>query len=285
MYPPVHTVNRLGGLRSSRPVEVSPHPAIFISRLCFVYLLYVDESGNPDGAEDKYFVLGGIATEEVRPYWLSEDVNALEQKYFPGGEKVEFHAQTITAYAEEPWHSMDSKKRTAVLEDLCRIISDTGPKVTLFGVALDKVTNQEPVARAFEEICYRFDIFLKRVNAQGKTERGLIIFDKSRYETRLQTLLSHYRNTGARFGKVRNFADVPFFADSKSTRLLQLADLVAYAIFRRYERSQTWLLDKLINKFDTQDGIIHGLVHLSRDHLTCMCPSCLSRRMAQGTVE
>ena len=52
-----------------------------------MYLLYVDESGNPDGAEDKYFVLGGIAMEEQRPYWLSERINDIEEKYFPEGEK------------------------------------------------------------------------------------------------------------------------------------------------------------------------------------------------------
>ena len=223
--------------------------------------------------------------EEQRPYWLSEDLNRLEQQYFPAGGKVEFHAQAITAHAEEPWHSMDSKKRTAILEELCRIVSVTSPLVTLFGVAIDKAINREPVARAFEEICNRFDMFLKRLHAQGKSQRGLIIFDESRYEARLQILLSHYRDTGTRFGKVKNFADVPFFADSKSTRLLQLADLVAYAIFRRYERSQTWLFDRLINKFDTENGIIHGLVHLSRDYLSCTCPSCLSRRLAQKTIE
>lgn len=246
-----------------------------------MYLLYVDESGNPDGAEDKYFVLGGIAMEEQRPYWLNEQINKLESKFFPDGGNVEFHAQSITAHAEEPWHSMEDKKRKAILEELCEIISESGHQVALFGVAIEKTTYRESVGRAFEEICNRFDLFLKRLYAQGNTQRGLIIFDESRYEARLQTLLSHYRDTGTRFGKVKNFADVPFFADSKSTRLLQLADLVAYAIFRRYERSQTWLLDKLIGKFDTERGVIHGLVHLSRDRSTCTCPSCLTRRLAE----
>lgn len=246
-----------------------------------MYLLYVDESGNPDGAEDKYFVLGGIAMEEQRPYWLSERVNEIEAKYFPAGGKVEFHAQAITAHVEEPWRSLPNNKRTSILEDLCGVISSSGQQVVLFGVAVDKSTNKEPVARAFEEICNRFDLFLKRLYAQGKTQRGLIIFDETRYEARLQTLLGHYRDTGTRFGKVKNFADVPFFADSKSTRLLQMADLVAYSIFRRYERSQTWLLDKIVGKFDAEDGVIHGLVHLSMDHFSCTCPSCLSRRLSR----
>jgi hypothetical protein len=151
--------------------------------------------------------------------------------------------------------------------------------VTLFGIALEKATTSDPLGRAFEEICNRCDLFLRRLHSRGDTQRGLIIFDESRYENSLQTLLAEYRSLGTRFGgTVKNFADVPFFANSKATRLLQLADLVAYAVFRRYERGDTRLLDKIILKFDTDDGVIHGLVHLARSSGTCTCPACLTRK-------
>ena len=48
-----------------------------------MYLLYVDESGNPDGKEDKYFVLGGISMYERRPYFLNDEVNKIEREFFP----------------------------------------------------------------------------------------------------------------------------------------------------------------------------------------------------------
>jgi hypothetical protein len=48
-----------------------------------------------------------------------------------------------------------------------------------------------------------------------------------------------------------------------------LADLVAYAVFRRYERGDTRLLDKIISKFDTDGGVIHGLVHIAPSSGTC----------------
>ena len=71
-----------------------------------------------------------------------------------------------------------------------------------------------PVARTFEEICNRCDLFLRRLHAQGDTQRALIIFDESRYESSLQTLLGEYRSLGTRYGStVKNFADVPFFAN------------------------------------------------------------------------
>jgi hypothetical protein len=149
----------------------------------------------------------------------------------------------------------------------------------LFGIALEKDITNDPVGRAFEEICNRCDLFPRRLHAQGDTQRALIIFDESRYEASLQTLLAEYRSLGTRYGGTfKNFADVPFFANSKATRLLQLADLVAYAVFRRYERGDTRLLDKIISKFDTEDGVIHGLVHITRSSATCTCPACLTRR-------
>ena len=244
-----------------------------------MYLLYADESGDADSASDKHFVLGGIAVHEQRPYWLKEEVNKLEQKIFPGGEKVEFHAQAIAAHAEEPWHSLNSTTRTEALEGLCAIISRARDDVVLFGVAVERARHSDPAERAFEELSNRFDLFLKRLHAHGDSHRELIIFDESKFEKTIQSLTSKYRETGTRWGTLKSLADVPFFTDSKSTRLLQLADLVAYSIFRRYERSNTWLLDKIINKFDVENGVIHGLVHLGSDRHMCTCPACLSRRI------
>ena len=241
-----------------------------------MHLLYVDESGNPDGQEDKYFVLGGVAVFEREVYWINEQVNELAGKYFPDAD-IEFHAQAIASHRDEPWHSCPTQQRNQIIDELCNIIASR--RAVLFAVALEKSTTDDPVGRAFEEICNRCDLFLRRLHSRGDTQRALIIFDESRYEASLQTLLAQYRSLGTRFGStVKNFADVPFFADSKATRLLQLADLVAYAVFRRYERGDTRLLDKIISKFDTEDGVIHGLVHLTRSSSTCTCPACLTRR-------
>jgi hypothetical protein len=241
-----------------------------------MHLLYVDESGNPDGREEKYFVLGGVAVFEREIYWLNEQVNAIAEKHFPGME-IEFHAQAIASHREEPWHSCPTERRNQIIDELCSTICSR--RVTLFGIAIDKAVATDPLARAFEEICNRCDLFMRRLHAQKDTQRALIIFDESRYETSLQTLLREYRSLGTRYGStVKNFADVPFFANSKATRLLQLADLVAYAVFRRYERGDTRLLDKIISKFDTEGGVIHGLVHITPSPGTCTCPACLTRR-------
>lgn len=159
-----------------------------------MYLLYVDESGNPDGQEDKYFVLGGIAVFEREVYWINDEVNKLAEAHFPGTD-IEFHAQAISSHKEELWHSLPTLRRNAIVDTLCNII--TSRHVTLFGIALEKTMARDPVARTFEEICNRSDLFLRRLHSQGDTQRGLIIFDESRYEASLQTLLAEYRILGS----------------------------------------------------------------------------------------
>lgn len=48
-----------------------------------MYLLYLDESGNPDDAAEKHFVIGGVAVYERQTFFLSQALDALQQKHFP----------------------------------------------------------------------------------------------------------------------------------------------------------------------------------------------------------
>jgi hypothetical protein len=60
-----------------------------------MHLLYLDESGNPSGAEDKHFVLAGISAFEQNTYFLARDVDAIKQSHFPTVPPLEFHLSQI----------------------------------------------------------------------------------------------------------------------------------------------------------------------------------------------
>ena len=49
------------------------------------------------------------------------------------------------------------------------------------------------------------------------------------------------------------------FLDSKASRLIQLADLIAFAIFRHYERGDSRFYSIIQAGFDAEGGIVHGL--------------------------
>ncbi len=70
-----------------------------------------------------------------------------------------------------------------------------------------------------------------------------------------------FKSTGHTFGRLRNLAEVPVFIDSEASRLIQLADLVAYALFRHHEFNDSTYYDVIRNSFDSEGGVVHGLYH------------------------
>ena len=115
---------------------------------------------------------------------------------------------------------------------------------------------------AFEDLCSRFDKLLGQLNRSNDTmERGLIILDKSTHETTLQEMSVRFRTQGTRWGHIRNLAETPLFVDSRASRLVQLADHVAYSVFRYYEAEDMRFFNQIGDKFHSDGGIVHGLSH------------------------
>lgn len=247
-----------------------------------MYVLYLDESGYH--AEAEYFVLAGLAVFEREIHWFGQDMDALQKRYLPEEtESVEFHVSPLRARRQEqvpePFRKLDVEQRRALISDVYNIIR--GRRGVLFGVAIEKAwrPEQDHYARAFEDLVSRFDLFIRRINATGfePEHRGLIAVAESSYRDNLEVLGERFRGGSTRWGEVRTIADVPFFLPAKNTRLLQLADFCANAIYGRYNSGLTRDFDLIAPRFDRENERIHGLVHLTRDY-ECQCPACLSRR-------
>jgi hypothetical protein len=250
----------------------------------FMYLLYLDESGGASEADQSYYVLGGISVFERKPYFIGKSLDDLQSDLFPGSpDSIEFHSSAIRNKKGAPWESMSRKERMKVLESVYGLLASEN--VSLFAVAIHKPSfpSDNPVQRTCEEMAGHFDAYLARLEVEGEEKpRGLMIFDQCNHQPTLHALLAKYRTTGASWGRVKHLAEIPMFTDSKLTRMLQLADFVAYAVFRRYEHGDTQFLDRIISKFDQSGGRLHGLVHLIARHEECFCPACVTRRTAQA---
>ena len=247
-----------------------------------MFILYLDESGYHNEAE--YFVLAGLAVFEREVHWFAQDLNALQQRYFPGTtEPIEFHASPLRAARDEqahpPFDQLSRDQRRQLIADIYQIIRNR--QGVLFGEAIEKAwrPNQDHYAIAFEDLVSRFDLFVRRYNRGEQYEhRGIIAVAESTYRTNLEVLGEQFRGGRTRWGAVHTLAEVPFFLPAKNTRLLQLADFCANAIYGRYNSGLTRDFDIIAPRFDREDGRIHGLVHLSSDY-ECQCPACLSRRV------
>ena len=245
-----------------------------------MYLLYVDESGSVRNPSERHFVLAGVAVFERQIYHLINSADAYVSRFTSAGEG-ELHAAAMARGTERPWKGMPRQDRLVAIEGGLDVLVHAHSSVIAFAVAIDKavVYPDDPVEYAFEEICNRFNLFLSRYNSahSDDQQRGLVVMDKTHYENPLQGLARRYREQGTRWGRLRNLAEVPLFVDSAASRLIQLADLVAWAVWRRYEHSDTRYFDRIVSQFDSENGVIHGLFHRKSPSEHCFCPACLSR--------
>ena len=246
-----------------------------------MHLLYLDESGNPDDAADGHFVLAGVSVFERAVHALSISVEAIQAKHFPGLPPVEFHASQIRN-GRDFWRQVDKAKRNEILIDLADTLVDSGNGVVLFATAVqksDECYGEEAVRRATEDICKRFDMFVGRKESQFEDQRGLLVFAESHYEQRAKTWVRDFKRLGTQWGGLHKICDIPYFANTRESRLLQMADLVAHAVFLAYERGSVDLLERMAGKFDRQGARLHGLTHLKRDKSqSCECMACAGRR-------
>ncbi len=256
-----------------------------------MHIIYVDDSGSVSNANEQFFVLAGVAVYETGIFPVIRDVDECITAFALGPiEDIELHATDIYAGRRKPWKALKSKSdRENLLQCVIRTIVSQPPSVRAFSVVIDKqaVSPADPVELAFEEISNRFNLFLQRDNYRNdRKNRGLIVMDESRHEKPLQALARRFRSTGGKWGNYRCIAEVPLFVDSKATRLMQLADLVAWSTFRKYEFSDGRFFDPLIPKFDADGGVLHGLYHArgSARHERCFCPACLTRDQRDGVA-
>jgi hypothetical protein len=227
-------VARSGELRITRFVEASLHSAAFLCHSHEMHILYIDDSGDVENAGERHFVLGGIAIFERGIYHqITAADNCVNGFGLGDPAGIELHGSPMYNGSQGVWRSIRERpKREKMINDALSVFAGAA-SVRLFAVAVDKtaVSPEDPIRLAFEELCNRFNLFLERINNRNAREshRGLIVMDETRHERPLQALARHFRVVGGRWGHFRNLAEVPLFVDSRASRLVQLADLVAWA--------------------------------------------------------
>ena len=230
-----------------------------------MYLLYLDESGHPADPNQKYIILAGVALFERQAHWLDQQVSTIAARFNPAEPlSIELHGSPMRQ-GRDCWKGVSRQDRMDALRDSLDLIRNSHRSTRLFGVAIEKSAlagHADPLEDAFERLCRAFDVFLMRQHRQGNSQRGLIVVDKTSYETTFQSLTRRFKEDGHRWGVIRNLVEVPMCLDSKASRLVQLADLVAYSCFRHFEKGDSELFSIIQDKFDEVSGVKHGLIHI-----------------------
>jgi hypothetical protein len=245
--------------------------AFFIATGLAMHLLYLDESGN--SSDSDWFVLAGVSVPERQTHWIEQDLNEIAKRFEPDEPfALELHGNPMRT-GKGRWRRVPPKEREqAILDALGAGVANRRKYgVRVFAAAIDRRaldSGQYAVDVAFEQLAFRFDHMLGRLNKRPnkEAERGLILLDKSSHELSLQSVTRDFKYNGHSWGKTRNLAEVPVFLDSTQSRMIQLADLVAYAVYQRCTRNVDDYFDLLKDCFDHDGSRQHGWFELNMRH-------------------
>ena len=235
-----------------------------------MYLIYLDESGNPNGwTNQDHFVIGGVAVHEGQVQRLSDRLDAVQSEFFPNiYVPLNFHAVDIRSGNGRRFRRMVRDVREDLLEAVYDAILDIPyPGVVPFATAIHisaVVSAEQALRDTFEDVLRRVNAFLAQSD-RADPQYGLLVIDRSQFtESRYPALLSEIRRTAPE--RVDRIVDVPYFSQSSDTRLLQAADFCAHAVFRHYERGDGHFLDRIMprSNSDGSDSPRDGLRYITQ---------------------
>lgn len=240
-------------------------------------LLYLDDSGSVYDKANKCIVLGGVSVDEASVRWLSYELDKLALSIFPENpSSIEFHASEIYQGKIEPWKSMTKTERVATICKVLQVLKNAHETTSVFAVAVDKKDfSHDEMLLAYERISQLFNNHLERDFEDPG--RGIIILDDTSYKTGLQELAAEIRKTGNKKGSQnRSIIEIPMFVDSKASRIIQLADHIAYAVFRQYNADDGKYYKEIESRLLFKNGFCNSLAHITSNQ-DCRCHSCLRR--------
>lgn len=245
-----------------------------------MYVFYIDESGDP-GTGTRNFVLAAVGVHEGQWQSVAGKMDDLQTKYFPNlTEPIELHSYDAR-HGQGIFKGMPKEERQAFETELYDMIRAHPSGLVLFGIIIDKPSrppDEAPYDRALEDLISRLDLSLKRRFAMGDPQKGTIVIDNTTLRDRLRPLFDRWRRQGTRWGATYNLIETIFFLESGSSRIVQIADFVAGAVFQSYEHGKSAAFQSIMRKFerDPDTGKIHGLRHVTSDR-SCGCFACLQR--------
>ena len=253
-----------------------------------MYVVYLDESGNPSGFRNSqnHFVIGGIAVHESLIRSLSDGLDEVQAEFFPEiAAPFKFHANEIRG-RKGRFRDSRPEMRAQLLDAVYGVITNAShPQSLLLATAIHvtAVTSPEQaLTDTFEDIVRRIDAFLTGLRQSGNPQNALLVIDRSsETESKYRALVSEFRASET---DIENIVDIPYFSHSQETRLLQLADFAAYAVFRYYEHGDGDFLDKIALGFDSNRRYFgdDGLTHIIAASELCHCVACDWRASSDG---
>ena len=182
--------------------------------------------------------------------------------------------------ATDAYKHLTLEERRRAIHDVARTVSRWG-FARLFAECVDKAhfdparTSRTIEEQAFEQVVSRFEHYLRSRdrNDSYDTPYGILIHDHNQtVASRHTRLMRSFQSRGTLWTDIDHIVETPFFVDSQLTRMVQIADLCAYALRRYVETRERRLFDLVFRRADRQGETVVGVRHFTGP--TCRCTIC-----------
>ena len=181
-----------------------------------------------------------------------------------------------------PYIHLTREERYEIIKKIAEVVSQWR-FARVFAECVDKV-HFDPARRlrtvdeqAFEQVVSRFEHFLHAISTPDNKIYGLLIHDNNETVARRHTvLMKRFHQRGTLWTDVNHIIETPLFVDSELTSMVQIADMVAYALRRYLENGESGLFDLIFTRADKRQGAVVGVRHFT--HNQCRCQICEAHR-------
>jgi hypothetical protein len=247
-----------------------------------MHLLFVDESGtapNPNTKGDRYFVIGGVIIPEGSWHPIKDALlgmkarlrvrGELKWRYFaPGNDDVANPMRRMSATERDD-------VRTELYSMLCshseiKAIACVASVEAAYKIASVK-TREDLYQNTYKPVSERFQYYLQDASRNSSKQLGIVISDHRGARDDKALRLHHQKllYSGSEFiSRYENLVESLFIQPSNMSVGVQLADIVAGAVWRKFEKGDSRWFDRLTPAFrKSRDGTIegYGLVRYPKD--------------------
>jgi len=217
-----------------------------------MYFFYLDESGQRAyNSKDDIFVLQAVAVSEHQWQAVNACIEDVKRAHFPAlnPDQIELKSSSIRN-RRGIFRRMSVAKITAFTDDLYDII--TSSDLTLLAVVVRKslvfsryLFPEDPYLLAYKMLIERAQTFLEQ---RTDASKGIIVSDnfsniqsrgrRMAFERKVRRQHKAYLRDGTEYKEIDRIIEDPFYVDSRFNNFIQVADLCAYNVFRRYQYDQ-----------------------------------------------
>jgi len=222
-------------------------------------ILFIDESGTPPKSngqpEERYFVIGGVVIHDTAWHRVSKKLLGLKARYKLRGEIKWRYFAPGNSDDRNPMRDLDHCVRNEIRREIFDIIANERGITCLACVSDAKsaysytgiITQNDLYHATYKPVTERFQYFLQDFGKQtGRNELGIVVSDHrgTKDDYRLRQHHNKLLHSSSEFtSRYPNFVESLFLQPSNLSIGIQLADMVAGAVWRKYQKDDTRWFD------------------------------------------